>query len=94
MPSAALWRRRRNSKPSKQEIIKIKEVAVDLLSKVKAKIAELDHWADKSETRAVVDNLIRDTLWAALPESYEEDSFTDCRQKVYEYIYTHHKTAA
>ena len=79
---------------TKQEIVKIKEVAVDLLSKVKAKIAELDHWADKSETRAVVDNLIRDTLWAALPESYAEDSFADCRQKVYEYIYTHYKTAA
>lgn len=32
-----------------------------MLSKIKAKIAELDHWTDKQETKAEVDNLIRDT---------------------------------
>jgi hypothetical protein len=33
-------------------------VAVNLLNKVKAKIAELDHWTDKQETKAEVDTLI------------------------------------
>ena len=56
---------------SKQDIQKIKQVAVDLLAKVKTKIAELDHWTDKQETKAAVDNLIRDTLWAELPECYD-----------------------
>ena len=37
---------------TKQEIAEIKKVAVDLLAKIKAKIAELDHWADKPETKA------------------------------------------
>ena len=37
---------------SKQDIQKIKKVAVDLLEKVKAKITELDHWTDKQETKA------------------------------------------
>ncbi len=46
---------------SKQDIQKIKQVAIDLLQKVKAKIAELDHWTDKQETKATIDNLIRDT---------------------------------
>ena len=45
---------------SKNEIKKIKEVAVDLLQKLKQKIAELDHWTDKQETKAAVDNLICD----------------------------------
>lgn len=40
---------------SKQDIQKIKQVAIDLLAKVKAKIAELDHWTDKQETKAAVD---------------------------------------
>ena len=79
---------------SKQEIAMIKKVAVDLLAKVKAKIAELDHWADKPETKAIVDNLIRDTLWAELPESYDEISITTYRKEIYEYIYLRYKTAA
>ena len=72
---------------SKKDIVKIKEVAVELLRKVKEKIAELDHWKDKQETRAAVDNLIRDTLWSELPESYDELSISNYRQKIYEYVY-------
>ena len=79
---------------TKQEITEIKKVAVDLLAKVKTKIAELDHWADKPETKAIVDNLIRDTLWAELPESYDEISITAYRKEIYEYIYLRYKTAA
>ena len=55
---------------TKQDIQAIKKVAVELLTKVKAKIAELDHWTDKQETKAAIDNLIRDVLWAGLPECY------------------------
>lgn len=79
---------------SKQDIQKIKQVAVDLLAKVKAKIAELDHWTDKQETKAAVDNLIRDTLWAELPECYDEVSISGYRQRIYEYVYTRYPDVA
>ncbi len=79
---------------SKQDIQKIKKVAVDLLEKVKAKITELDHWTDKQETKATINNLIRDTLWAELPESYDEVSISVYRQKIYEYVYTRYKDVA
>ena len=79
---------------SKQDIQKIKKVAVDLLEKVKAKITELDHWTDKQETKATIDNLIRDTLWAELPESYDKVSISVYRQKIYEYVYTRYKDVA
>lgn len=79
---------------SKQDIQKIKKVAVDLLEKVKVKITELDHWTDKQETKATIDNLIRDTLWAELPESYDEVSIFVYRQKIYEYVYTRYKDVA
>ena len=79
---------------SKQDIQKIKQVAVDLLAKVKAKIAELDHWTDKQETKAAVDNLIRDTLWAELPACYDEVSISGYRQKIYEYVYTRYPDVA
>lgn len=79
---------------SKQDIKKIKEVSVDLLSKVKMKIAELDHWTDKQETRATVDNLIRDILWEELPECYDEGKISEYRQRIYEYVYTRYKDVA
>lgn len=76
---------------SKNDIKTLKAVAVDLLQKIKAKIAELDHWTDKQETKAEVDNLIRDTLWAELPECYEEGSITFYRQQIYEYVCTRYR---
>jgi len=79
---------------SKTEIKKIKEVSVSLLQKIKAKIAELDHWTDKQETKAMVDTLIRDTLWAELPESYDSLSITEYRHRIYEYVFTRYKEVA
>lgn len=79
---------------SKQDIQKIKKVAVDLLQKVKAKIAALDHWTDKQETKAVIDNLIRDTLWSELPACYDEVSISGYRQRIYEYVYTRYPNVA
>jgi len=79
---------------SKQDIQKIKQVAIDLLQKVKAQIAELDHWTDKQETKATIDNLIRDTLWSELPACYDELSISGYRQRIYEYVYTRYKGAA
>ena len=79
---------------SKNDIKKLKEVAVTLLQKIKAKISELDHWTDKQETKAAIDNLIRDTLWAQLPECYDEVSISMYRQQIYEYVYTRYKKVA
>ena len=79
---------------SKADIKKIKEVAASLLQKIKAKIAELDHWTDKQETKAAVDNLIRDTLWKELPECYDEISISEYRQRIYEYVYTRYRAVA
>ena len=79
---------------SKSDIKKLKEVATDLLQKVKGKIAELDHWTDKQETKAEIDNLIRDTLWEKLPECYDELSISNYRQQIYEYVYTRYKSVA
>ena len=79
---------------SKNDIKKIKEVASTLLMKIKAKIAELDHWTDKQETKAEVENLIRDTLWSGLPDCYDDESITQYRQQIYEYVFTRYKGVA
>lgn len=79
---------------SKQDIQKIKAVAIDLLAKIKAKIAELDHWTDKQETRAIVENLIRETLWSELPACYGNEIISEYRNRIYEYVYTRYKDVA
>ena len=79
---------------SKSDIKKIKEVAVSLLRKVTAKIKELDHWTDKQETKATVENLIRDTLWAELPESYDDMAISDYRERIYKFVYTRYRVSA
>ena len=76
---------------SKSDIQKLKEVAATLHQKIRAKISELDHWTDKQETKAAIDNLIRDTLWAQLPDCYDEVSISVYRQQIYEYVYTRYR---
>lgn len=63
---------------NKNDIKKLKEVSSQLLQKIKNKIAEFDHWSDKQETKAEIDNLIRDVLWAELPECYNDNDIDNC----------------
>lgn len=79
---------------SKADIKKLKEVVVTLLQKIKNKISEFNHWTDKQETKASIDNLIRDTLWTELPKCCDEDSISMCRQQIYEYVYTRYRAVA
>ena len=78
---------------SREDIKALKAVAKDLLGKIKAKIAEMDHWADKQVTRSAVNVLIRDVLWSGLPESYSDESIDQYREKVFEYVYMRYKAA-
>ncbi|MDD2215332.1 MAG: type I restriction endonuclease subunit R [Eubacteriales bacterium] len=75
------------------EIKKVKKIAKILLERIKDKISELDHWTEKEETQAAVDNLIRDTLWNELPESYDDRLLKEYRRKIYEFVYTTYPAA-
>lgn len=73
---------------SPQNVARLKKISADLLAKVKAQIAQLDHWQDKPETRAIVQNVIRYTLYETLPEQYTDMQVDACRDQIYEYVYT------
>ena len=77
---------------SKSDIEKIKKLAIELLKKIKERIAQMDHWTDKDETRATVQNLIRDELYMNIPDSMfgQMDHY---REVIYEHVYTHYKEA-
>ncbi len=71
---------------TKNEIKKIKEVAVELLDKIKEQLATMDHPFEKRETKAAIIVTIRDTLWQMLPESYSDESIDTYKDAVYEYV--------
>ena len=71
---------------TKEDIKKLKKVAKELLEKIKQLLATMDHPFDKQETRSIIFNTIRDTLWQGLPNSYSDDSFAYCRDAVYSYV--------
>lgn len=78
---------------SKTDIDKIKKMSKELLQKIKDRIAGMDHWTDKQETRAAVDILIRNVLYEEIPDSMF-DRLEAYRKAIYEYIYTHYKNVA
>lgn len=71
---------------SKEDIKKLKNVAKDLLGKIKSMLKTMDHPFDKQETKATIAIAIRDILWQGLPESYPDESITYYRNAVYDYI--------
>ncbi len=78
---------------SKNDIDKIKKMSKNLLQKIKERIAGMDHWTDKQETRAAVDILIRNVLYEEIPDSMF-DRLEAYRKSIYEYVYTHYKQAS
>ena len=71
---------------TKEDIKKLKNVAVELLNKIKQLLETMDHPFDKQETKASLIITIRDLLWAELPQSYSDESINYYRDKVYNYV--------
>ena len=79
---------------TKNDIREIKKLSVELLAKIKDKIAALDHWRDKPATQAVVSNLIRDELYVSLPQSYDAQSIIRYTNLIYEHVYNRYPAIA
>ena len=70
---------------TKEDIKKIKELSKGLLKKIKSLLAEMDSPFDKDATVATIQNQIRDTLWAELPDDCMND-FDRYRQSIFDYL--------
>jgi Domain of unknown function (DUF3387). len=75
---------------SKEDIKKIKKVAVELLDRIKQELAGMDHPFDKPNTKATIIITIRDMLYQDFPESYPDESITYYRDAVYNYVSQHY----
>ena len=82
----------RGQELSKEDIKKLKGLAQQMLTKIKAQIQILDRWRDKEDTRSIVSILIRDLLWEGLPESYSDAAVQTQWQTIYEYVYQAYPT--
>ena len=71
---------------SKTEVKKLKDVAIELLAKIKEQLSGMDHPFDKPTTRATLSITIRDVLWQKLPECYSEESINYYRDTIYNYV--------
>ena len=73
------------------QIKRIKMVAVELLSALKAEKLKIDHWRDKEASRDGVRIAIRDYLWSedtGLPvKIYSEEEVTARAEEVFRHVY-------
>lgn len=78
------------------DIKKIKAVAVELLTRLKAEKLRIDHWRDKETTRDAVRVTIRDHLWSedtGLPiENYTEEDVDQKAEEVFRHVYRAYPT--
>ncbi|MEA4950042.1 MAG: type I restriction endonuclease subunit R, partial [Petrimonas sp.] len=78
---------------SKEEVKQVKVLAQTLLTKIKARIHELDRWTDKDETKAMISIMIRDLLYTELPSSYDDAALAEYRQRIFEYVFSAYPAA-
>ena len=71
---------------SKEDIKKLKKVAVDLLAKIKEMLGRMSNPFDNPTAKATIIVTIRDTLWSNLPESYSDESINYYKDAVYNYV--------
>jgi len=82
---------------SKKEIDRIKGVATELLSKLKAERLNVDHWRDKQATRDAVKVAIHDFLYddrSGLPEpTYSGEEVEEKTATIYRHIFQQYASA-
>ena len=75
---------------STTDIKKVKSVAENLLSTLKARLVQVDQWREKEATRATIQTTIHDFLFdeaTGLPESYAEGEVEEKTADVYRHVY-------
>jgi len=81
---------------SPKDIVRIKEVAAELLRTLKQEKLRIDHWRDKESTRDAVHTAIRDFLWSdktGLPvDSYVEEEVKAKTEEVFLHVYSRYPT--
>lgn len=54
----------------------------------------MHNWTVKDESRANIAELIRNTLWTSMPDSYSDETILDYAQKIYDYVFVRYPIVA
>ena len=71
---------------SKEDIKKLKKVAVDLLAQIKEMVENMSRPFENPTSKAKIIVTIRDVLYTYLPDSYSDESIPYYRDAVYNYV--------
>lgn len=74
----------------KKDLERLKQIAAELLTKLKAEKLRADNWREKEATRDAIKVEIRDFLWSedtGLPESYSEQEIEERVEKTYLHLF-------
>jgi type I restriction enzyme R subunit len=72
---------------SKEDIKKLKKVAIDLLECIKDLLDTMNQPFEKRETTSQIIEIIAENLWKNLPDSYSDENVFQYRDKIYQYVY-------
>lgn len=75
-------------KLSKNEEIKVKEVAIKTLSTLKEQKLKVERWRESTQVTSQVKTIIVDSLQWLPPEAYADDEINEYADNVYQYIYS------
>lgn len=80
---------------SKEDIARIKQVAIELLATLREEMRRIENWREKAATRDAIRVTINDFLWSedtGLPLSYQEDEVKAKVNAIYAYIFDAYPT--
>ena len=69
------------------EIRQVKNVAIEMVSIIEGRLANMVRWTDKAETRDAVRVIVRDEVYKLPETSYPDEALDDCITEIFEYFY-------
>ena len=69
------------------EIRQVKNVAIEMVSIIEGRLANMVRWTDKAETRDAVRVIVRNEVYKLPEASYPDEVLGDCITEIFEYFY-------
>ena len=70
------------------EIKQVKNIAIEMVSVIEERLANMVHWTEKSETRDKVRLIVRDEVYKLPESSYPDEALAGCIDQIYDYFYS------
>lgn len=69
------------------EIKQVKCVAIEMVSIIEERLANMVRWTEKTETRDIVRLIVRDEVYKLPESSYPDEALPGCIEEIFNYFY-------